>query len=111
MEADRGQEWHEKSFHSKLLNNFGNSLTGPIRFELWHQLRKIGPTDHGGHCIAAWMQHYVATAGKISQILEQDQRSWFLVLDIGKVSLVGWTDEMDCNLKKVYLFLCCSDWL
>ena len=60
-----------------MLNNLKNPLTGPIRFELWPQVRKIHPW---GHCVAALMPRYVAAAGKTSQILEQDRRSWFLVL-------------------------------
>jgi hypothetical protein len=32
-----------------LLNNLKNPLTGPIRFEPWPQLRKIGPSNLRGH--------------------------------------------------------------
>jgi hypothetical protein len=47
MEAARGQNHQSEAENGmkELLNNHKNPLTGPIRFELWPQLRKIGPSD------------------------------------------------------------------
>ena len=52
------------------LKDLKNALAGPIRFELWPQVRKVVQSNLRGHCIAAYLQLYVAAAGKTSRIVD-----------------------------------------